>query len=266
METLYVANNIDTLRLTCPDLASFCSTSVRQSSLQTQEVSSGQQQLNRQLTAAVIHMIRQIEASQPVQNELMGLLGHFRQAVLAPASVTAASGYKDYQFSGEIDSRNDAVKYKSIKPSLYIQALRTVNLCRRECPCKCHARRRIYVPRSIERLVGRGYVCVNDLSLIKRGCSLESCKGPTAPQVEVRYLIPTWIAMRMIYISFTSSPSHSPEFVARLPRVVESENSGLEAVFYGNIELLKSAIEKGECIPNDVDEFGLSLLQVCASY
>ena len=67
----------------------------------------------------------------------------------------------------------------------------------------------------------------------------------------------------MIFMWFTSSPPYAPEFVLRVPRVIDHENNNaFEAAKRGDLGLLKSAITNGDCTPYDIDIFGRTLLAV----
>lgn len=67
----------------------------------------------------------------------------------------------------------------------------------------------------------------------------------------------------MIFMWFTSSPPYAPEFVLRVPRVIDSLNDiAFKAVLERNLDLLKSVITNGDCTPYDIDTLGRTLLAV----
>ena len=69
--------------------------------------------------------------------------------------------------------------------------------------------------------------------------------------------------MKAYVIRYTSSPLHAPEWLIKVPRLVNlHENRGFWAVLRGDLLMFRLAIASGECTPYDVYENGSSLLEV----
>ena len=69
--------------------------------------------------------------------------------------------------------------------------------------------------------------------------------------------------MKAYVIRYTSSPLHAPEWLIKVPRLVErKDNPGIHAIQDGDLPTFKLLIANGECTPYDVYEDGESMLQV----
>ena len=69
--------------------------------------------------------------------------------------------------------------------------------------------------------------------------------------------------MKAIYFRYTSSQLHGPEWLLRIPRLVDSDKSrAFGSIRRGDLSGFKLAIAGGECTPYDIDERGVSLLRV----
>ena len=135
--------------------------------------------------------------------------------------------------------------------------------CRLDCPCKCHHTYYSSTPWPLARLCGR--VCIERRGASGVGASrhIQSCKASAVSHIRVIYFVPTWFAMKAYDIRYTSSPLHAPEWLIRVPRLVNnSENRGWQAIWEGDLPMFRSSIAEGECTPYDVDEDGFSMLSV----
>ena len=147
-----------------------------------------------------------------------------------------------------------------------LQLLRTyqVAYCHPNCPCECHGESFSWSTWSLARYFGRAVFERKVSSRIDACRHISSCKASAVAQIQVIYFIPTWFAMKAIYIRYTSSPWHDPEWVIRVPRLIDgSTNRGFQAIYYTeDISRFKSAIADGECTPYDIDQYGEPLLRV----
>ena len=195
-----------------------------------------------------------VEISQSMQSAVAGLSGPMRQVSLEPASDTLALPEKAF---------NNCKPHTNGQDQIHLRTFHTFRECRASCPCVCHDTWYAHIPWKFSSIIGRGSALAKGPSLNGESCSWISCKRSRLQYVRICYTVPTWVAARMLYICFTSSPSHSPEFLMRLPHCVDNDNSGLQAVLHGDLDKLKLAVSSGECRPTDYNELGTSLIQVC---
>ena len=135
--------------------------------------------------------------------------------------------------------------------------------CRSNCQCKCHDTYFSSSPGPLARFFGRIWVERKGSSWVEPSQHIPSCKASAVSQTRVIYFVPTWFAMKVYVIRYTSSPLHAPEWLIKVPRFVEQiQNSGYEAIFDGDLPMFRSSIATGECTPYDVDEEGRSMLRV----
>ena len=216
-------------------------------------IESTTQELNGNLAAAISHLVEHIEASRSMQVALHGLLGPMRQSGLG----------SDPEASTNLLEEQAICRTRMVhQDNLYVRATRTVKTCRLDCPCICHIYTYASIPQSLKRFLGWGRIETRSGSKSTSPCNDKACAGNFAQHVQIQYMMPTWLAMRMISMSFTSSPSHGPQLLFQFPRLLGKENRGLRAVKDGDLDLLKLAIGSGECRPFDIDEDGESLLEV----
>lgn len=236
-------------------------TCVHHLSDQNEKIISGQQALLLQSAAAHDHLMREIEGSRSMKASMAGLLGQRCDISLQSYSNNppfSAGGAP--RPAGSVGVHNLASQTEP--GSFFIQKSQTTNACRTYCGCRCHQLWRVKVPRTFEYISGRLSMSVKGFSLGRTNCDIVSCKSSIAVYAELRYILPAWIAERMIYLRFTSSPTHAPELLIRVPRLVSRDNEGYTAVQSGNLKELKLAIESGACTPYDVDARGESLFNV----
>ena len=213
-----------------------------------------QREINGQFAATLTTLARKIEMSQPMQNAIAGLSGRIRETSLISTSDVTTNSERELSIYKSPPKHQDEI---------HVRAFRTFRECQASCPCVCHDTKYAYIPRKFTSIVGGGSVLARGPSSNRERCSRSSCKRSRMQYVRICYTMPTWVATRMLYIRFTSSPSHGPEFLVRLPRYFRIDNPAFQAAWYGDLDKLKLALSSGECRPTDYDEFGVSLLSVC---
>ena len=223
------------------------------------QLSSGQKELNNQVAAAVSHLSRKIDEDRSLQSTLTDLLGKFRQVTFESDSEKSTSGTRDLDRSLLSPSRTK--RSGEILSEFNIHRRQTINICSRDCRCKCHRRKTLAIP-GLSRKFGHGYVETFGVSLLGSRCDNQSCKARFAPRININYILPSWIAMRMILIRYNASSPSGPEFLFKIARVVSWNNDGLRAIENDDLDLLKSAVANGSFTPYDIDQYGDSLLGV----
>ena len=141
---------------------------------------------------------------------------------------------------------------------LQLQKTYKVARCYSSCPCECHRTSYKWSNESLGRIFGRVYLENQGPSWFRAPRHIQSCNASAVSQTRVIYIIPTWLAMKAVYIRYKSSPLSGPECLIRTPRLVKSRND----LFTVNLSYFRSAIANGECTPYDIDESGCSLLYV----
>ena len=224
------------------------------------KVHSEQRQFSHQILAAVTVLVNRLEESPSTRAAVTGALGNIRQLTLEPVS-QASDTVANIADSTTIQAGPTAAKLFS-RSRVHISQVQRVNICDLNCACKCHVSRQLRAPEALSKAFGRGYVQTAGSPILGTPCDTKSCKAHAAPRISVKYILPPWLASRMILMWFTSSPPCGPELLLRFPRVIEFKNAAFEAIRSRNIEALKFAITNGDCTPCDVDESGNTLLSV----
>ena len=151
------------------------------------------------------------------------------------------------------------------RSSRRLQPQKTLNEphCRLDCACECHRTYCSWSSRALARLYGRVWVERRGSSWAGASHHIQSCKASAVSQIRVIYFVPRWFAMKAYVIRYTSSPLHAPEWLIKIPRLVnQDENRGFKAILKGNLPMFRSSIANGECTPYDVYEDGVSMLRV----
>ena len=239
------------------------STTIHEVAQTTNQVLAEHRQLNNQILPAVNLLVELLEESAPTRAALTNSLGNVRQLTVRSSNEENDPLTKHVQ-----DTRSQAI---SAVPKTQCQSMfnvtttQTVRSCDVYCECKCHARRRLGVSGTFLKFFGHGYVEVAGFGLLGPKCDTKMCRADTTPYISVQYCLPQWLAYRMLFMWFTSSPPCGPELLLRVPRVLSDENLAIRAIYGNDVEKLKLAISRGDCTPYDVNEFGMSLLEVRVS-
>ena len=239
----------------------FHSTTLHQVSQVTSQVLSEHRQSSNQILSAVTQLVQLVEESSSTRAALTGSLGNFRQLTLetgtqADDTIATVSERKQLHV-GQTGSKLHG------QSRIHINRVQKVSMCHIDCACKCHTRRRLGAQGTLSKYLGRGYIQTAGYSILGAQCNIESCRARAAPCVSVRYVLPQWLASRMLLIWFTSCPPCDPELLLRVPRVTQRSRAAFEAIDDGDVEALKLAILNGDCTPYDVDEeYGCNLFSV----
>ena len=207
------------------------------------------------------HLYQKLEESQSTQAALTRLLGDVRQASV-DSTPNAAVGSPGQAM--EIARKTQLTRHRMSSTSeINISGIRH-GRCQSSCPCSCHGESVLYP--SSPKLLGFGSMSFAGIPMLGGRCSVQACKQTTTPSVRINYCLPTWLALRMISIWFTSSPLYGPELLIRVPRYVETGEfgnpSGVNAIVRGDLESLRLCLVDGLCTPNDMYGPDCSLLLV----
>ena len=202
-----------------------------------------------------------LEEVQSTGLTVTGFLNNFPHHTLQSSSSNSRSIAENAQNS--IAQLNSDSIYAKPRDRLQLQRTYDVARCHPGCPCECHRTKFSWSPWSLARVFGRAYIENKGPSWMQASRHIQSCKVSAVTQIRVIYFIPTWFAMKAIYIRYTSSPLHSPEWLIRIPRLVDERNSpAFESILRNDFPAFRSAIASGECTPYDLIESHGSLLRV----
>ena len=216
------------------------------------------------MAAALNYLPQVLEEVQSTGSAVNRILDNFPHYTLH-TSVSDSQAMPDDTHNpiSQID-RNDA--YPRNRDHLQLQMAYTVAQCRSNCPCECHNTLFSWMSGPLAPIFGRArFQSTGPLvpSWIRASRHIRSCKASAVSHTQIIYFLPAWFAMKAIYIRYTSSPSHSPEWLIKIPRLVNKRNSrAFQSMIIGDFPGFKSAIASGECTPYDVDEDGRSLISV----
>lgn len=215
----------------------------------------------RQMSAALACLPQLLEEIQSTGSAVTGLLSNFPHLTLE-SSRSDLRSVPDSTHSS-VAQTNINTAHGGSRHQLRLHGTQISAHCRPDCPCNCHRTSFSWSPWLLARLFGRAYLRHKGLSWVGASCHIQSCKASAVSQTQVLYFIPTWFAMKAIYIRYTSSLLHGPEWLIRIPRLVdEHSNRGWLAVGNGDLPMFRSAIASGECTPYDISETGWSVLYV----
>lgn len=213
------------------------------------------------MTAALACLPRILEEVQSNGSAVTRFLSNFPHLTLQSSRSDLRSVLDNTHNS--MTQINGSNAYARSRNQLQLQRTYKVAHCRLDCSCQCHCTSSSWTPWSLARLFGRAYLEKEGPSLVGASCNMSSCKASAVSQTRVIYFIPIWFAMKAIYIRYTSSPLHGPEWLIRIPRLVdESKNRGFKAILKADLPMFRSAIASGECTPYDITRWGESLLIV----
>ena len=243
---------------------------LQQISVHTDQIASEQQASNFQVAAALPQLqgaigllYQKLEESQSTQAALTRLLGNVRQASV-DSTPNAAIGSPRQAM--EIACKTQLTRHRMSSTSeINISGIR-YGRCQSSCPCSCHRIRKSVLYPSSRKLLGFGSMSFAGIPMLGGGCNVQACKQTTTPSVRINYCLPTWLALRMISIWFTSSPLYGPELLIRVPRYVEMGEFGVPpgvgAIVRHDLESLRRCLAIGLCTPNDIYGPDCSLLLV----
>ena len=197
-------------------------------------------------------LLQLLEESPSTQAALNRSLGNVRQLALEPT-------HEDMDIVGQAAAKRPHFESQT---TISVKKVQRVNICHTDCACKCHVLRKIGSRGIFSHLFGRGYIQTAGPAIFGTQCDFKSCRAHTSPRISVEYRLPQWLASRMILMWLTSSPSCSPELLLRIPRVLKWNSVVTNAVERESPKLLKIAIARGDCRPDDVNEIGESLFSV----
>lgn len=227
----------------------------------TNQTLSEHRQLSNQILPilpALAHLVQLLEESPSTQSALAGSLGTVRQLTLESdpqANDTVAKATET-----ETLQADQTVSKLHSQRILRVRKVQKVSICAIDCACKCHVSRRLGASGTLAKIFGRGCIQTAGSFILGIQCDTESCGALTAPRISVQYLLPQWLASRMIFVWLTSSPPCGPELLLRVPRVVSDSNAAFGAVVNLDFESLKLALTNGDCTSYDVDQYGDNLL------
>lgn len=117
------------------------------------------------------------------------------------------------------------IAYARSRDHLQLQGTHTVSRCHLNCLCRCHKTSFSWISGSLAPIFGRARLERTDPSWTQHSPHIRSCKASAVSYMQIIYFLPTWFAMKAIYIRYTSSPLHGPEWLFRIPRLVDSNKS-----------------------------------------
>jgi len=213
-------------------------------------------------------LCQRIEESPAIQERLTDLLGDFRCVNYGVSSNEEDTNTSPNAMSIGVVVGSDKSGFTASsngplqRPVVHVHALRTAGEgCPRFCRCTCHKTRRFQSWQLTKRWTGTLSVAYSGISALGQSCSLRSCKRASTACVRATYVLPAWLASRMVSVLLRSAPLAGPELLLRTYRLVDTN------VFYfadtGNLQALRSMFVRGEASTLDVKRrTGYSALQV----
>ena len=216
------------------------------------------------MATALHHLPRVLEEVQSTGSALNRILANFPHHTLQTSDSDLQSITDETHDS--IIQMDRSIAYARSRDQLQLQRTYTVSRCSLDCPCECHNSYFSWASGPLTRIFGRARFESTGPSWIRSAGHIRSCKASAVFRMQIIYFIPRWFAMKAIYIRYTSSPLHCPEWLIRVPRLVDSNNSpAFRSISGEDLPAFKLAMASGECTPYDINEQGRSLLRVSVS-
>lgn len=216
---------------------------------------------NQELRRMAAYLPQILDEVQSTGLAVTGFLNNFPHHTIQsspsnPQSIAETTG-------NSIAQLNSDNIYTRSRDQLQLQRVYNVTRCHSYCPCQCHRTTFSWSICSLARIFGRAYPKNKGSSWLGAPHHIKSCKASPFTQIRPTYYIPTWFVMKAIYIRYTSSPLHGPEWLIRTYRLVDKTNSlAFSSVFRNDFPAFRSAIAGGQSTPYDLSESGEPLLVV----
>lgn len=131
--------------------------------------------------------------------------------------------------------------------------------CPSWCSCTCHSRRNIRSPGTLNALLG-------ELNIYYSGQNQHTCRCSASSLLSVTYRFPQFLLRR--YISFISQYSKhtGPEFLLRVPIVMDFDHKLWRCLIEGDIAAIQKMYNQGLASPLDVTRHGANSLVFAADH
>ena len=172
--------------------------------------------------------------------------------------VQPGGAQQDTQAPPPYSQRNEQAesKFIQIRASCYRRS------CRPWCSCRCHVRRNLRTPATLEGFVGSLFVGYSGMPVLTSPCDEKQCRQRSGPRMIVSYQFPQWFWTRALYAAFVSSRMRGPEMLIRVQNKIPYASETYQHCLNGELNLLKNRFDDGFASPFDVDPDGMSLLHV----
>lgn len=137
--------------------------------------------------------------------------------------------------------------------------------CSQYCPCQCHSRRYIRVPRWAAIGLGSGSISYRGSSLLTiQPCDSAGCRKSTA-RYGFEYAFPTWTTATIRLVVDISDDVSDPGYrwTLRMSQTIPDTHEIWRAVREDNLDYIKSQLSLQTASPNIVDKHGLTMAHVC---
>ena len=135
------------------------------------------------------------------------------------------------------------------------------------CGCSCHQRRRLQSPSLLDRLLGSLFVGYVGFPRLLSRCEASSCCVSSTTQIYVSYVFPGWLLKFSLLTKIKLSMMEGPELLIRCLHIRHfGTTSSFKAIAQTRFDHLRNLIMTREASVLDVDDFGVSLLQVSTSH
>jgi hypothetical protein len=215
-------------------------------------------------------LCQRIEESPPTRERLKDFLGNYR--TVSPSSSDGGKMANDLSCLiptdlGALPNKSPTLEASSLDPQsrkLHIQASRSAGEgCPTLCPCTCHRLKRFTSFQFLKRWTGVLAVAYSEACKQSPVCSVTRCKRSSTALVHVSYVLPIWLASRMVSVLLKSRPLSGPKMELEPCRVIHTKSYFFAAV--GKLEALRNLMARGQASALDVDPVdGYSALMVCS--
>ncbi len=140
-------------------------------------------------------------------------------------------------------------------------------LCEQNCSCACHNKRGVRSPSNLDAIFGSLWIGYSAQPWRTQTCDSTDCRGRST-FITYTYAFPQWLSNRMVSLRIAYNQSRGPELCLRVVRVRSSTENVFQVAMMDRshevtaIHYLEHLLKHGEGSVVDVNEYGLSALQV----
>ena len=125
--------------------------------------------------------------------------------------------------------------------------------CSTFCRCSCHLTQWLESPKSLRSVLGLAFLGYNGLPTRFHPCNVRSCRRHKRKfSAQFTWYFPPWFVHLALVAFFNMSPASGPEFLLRVPCVVQPTSLIFEYVQSGNLQGIKNLYTDGLASPYDV--------------
>ena len=228
------------------------------------------------LATNVVHLRSDSSNTQAILNNVSGAIPHeiFQSSTVQKDALSGMERVVPRRSSQDIvdpstKSRSEVFTRPlssrgEVESSSFICGLTERRRCFVHCICICHRPNSIWSPSFLCHALGLLLIGYNGSARVFQECDTKTCRAQSTKKWYVYYMFPRWVLSKVIFISLCFQ---GPELLLRCLRTCHFQTTpAFQSVSRGQLHHVQSLMAANQASVLDVDEFGISLLQVSLPY